>query len=295
MASYARCWDNTMPQFMDLPKLPPVPFDDEYPLFTRMSLETSGICNRDCWHCPAVQRGHKLHTMDNALYTKIVDELRVLNFTGVVQWFFVNEPLLDRQWEQRISYLRQQVPLCTIHVTSNWDVKAVKSRDEQIDTILRLFSAGVNSLNINDYDKRGDATWIPTAVAAVMPSVVTGDHNWKRIGPRKKHLSVSTGHPVELHTWSGYNKGSMNGHNRCARPMRHLVIGWDGSIYLCCAVNPTTATVFGNARDNTLRQLWNSRAMFEYRYNLQQGIRQGNCTGCVAKVAYSHVVRKVSL
>ena len=253
------------------------------------------MCTRDCWHCPAVQRGHKLNTMDQPLYDKIVKELHDLKWNGVVQWFFVNEPLLDKQWEARITQLRREVPRCTIHVTSNWDTQYKREREVQLDTVLRLFAAGVNSLNINDYDVRGTGLWLPKMVRDALPAVTMGAHNWQPLGPRHHHFSVMEGHPVKLHSWSGYNKSTMNGKGKCARPHRHLTIGWDGSVYLCCAVNPTTATVFGNLHTQSMVEVWNGRKFFEYRWHLQQGIRQGDCNGCVVPVAYPRELRHVSI
>jgi MoaA/NifB/PqqE/SkfB family radical SAM enzyme len=285
-----------MVNFLHLPKLRPIRFGQRYPLFTRISIETTKTCTRACWFCPSEQRGKKTDTMSDAVYTKIVDELAALNFSGVVQWFYLNEPLLDRNHLQRIAQLRRACPKVTIHLTSNWDTMYKRTDAQQIAHIRALFDAGVNSLNLNDYDARGYARLLPQA--ASISGAVINDHNWKKLGPRKRVLSCGP-LPEKLHTWSGYvadtkDIPSQGGKGKCPRPMRHIVVAYDGSVPICCAVNSTTSTPVGSLHTHSLLDVWNNATMFQLRERLQRGERSGACEGCTATVAYSHVFRRVS-
>lgn len=294
-----------MPSFMTLPKEPPVVYPDAYPLFTRVSIETTKTCTRSCWFCPSEQRGPIVQTMTDELYKKICDELKFWGFNGVVQWFYINEPLIDPQWESRLQYLRQCCPKCSIHLTTNWDRYWKRSIGEQVEVIGRLFEAGVNSLNLNDYDDRGYAELIPDVRARVGATI--DDHTWKRLRPSQRIFSVGP-LPDELHTWSGYNdikeleqmgraQGGHKATGYCARPHRHLVVQYDGRVPLCCAVNPVGAEIFGDVsrEDEHLYDIWNSYEMFEYRKRLQSGERSGQCEGCNSTMAFPHIVRKVEL
>lgn len=297
--------------FMNLPKLPPVKFGkDQYPLFTRISIETSKVCNRTCWFCPAEQRGKKQKLMTDQLYSKILHELAALNFDGVVQWFFINEPLMDKRWPERIAALRSQVPRCTIHLTTNWDLMAKRSDDEQVATIKALYEAGVNSFNINDYDEKGYGRIIPIAATELNKwqhtKVTVSNHCWKKIGPRKRVLSCGP-LPKTLHTRTGYTKlenietfwkgGSQRGKKHCPRPFRHIVVQYDGKVPLCCTVDPTNAEVEWMADINqvSLVEAWNSKRMWEYRSLLQDGKRAGQCAKCDAKFSFPSIVRRVDL
>jgi MoaA/NifB/PqqE/SkfB family radical SAM enzyme len=293
-----------MVSFLDLPKLPPLIYGvDTYPLFTRISIETTKVCTRTCWFCCSENRGKHQETMSDGMYSKIVEELSDLQFDGVCQWFFLNEPLFDKNWEPRIAFLREQVPRCTIHITTNWDTMHRKPRDVQVDTITRLYEAGVNSLNLNDYDNRGYKSLVEDySTQSGIPLV---HHCWQRIGPRKRVISCGP-LPEKLHSWTDYiDTGDLEDHSmptqggkgRCPRPMRHLVVQWDGSVPLCCARDTTRpdTEIYGNVATSTLTEIWNSKGLWEYRRRLQDGERTGQCTGCTAKVAYPHVVRKVEL
>lgn len=69
---------------------------------------------------------------------------------------------------------------------------------------------------------------------------------------------------------------------------------WNGIVPLCCAIAPHQATPMADANRVTLLEAWNSRAMNEYRWRLQNGIRENECHGCIENMAFPHVVRDVS-
>lgn len=213
--------------------------------------------------------------MSDSLYARIVQQL--IGFDGVVQWFYLNEPLLDPDHIKRIAVLRAFVPRCTIHLTTNWDVMWGKPLVEQRKKIKALFDAGVNSLNLNDYDGKGYET--------INAPYIRVAHCWKRITGQV----ISYGPlPTRLHSW-GKGKTLMR---HCARPHRHIVVCWDGSVPICCAVNPLKSEKIGDANTQSLSEIWQSRRMWEYREQLQAAKRVWDCEGCDETMAFPHVVRK---
>ena len=77
--------------FMNLPNETPVDLEtgEEYPLFNRVSLETSSKCNRRCSFCPVStgRRDFPMTRMSYNLYRKICSQLGNLGFDGVAQMF----------------------------------------------------------------------------------------------------------------------------------------------------------------------------------------------------------------
>lgn len=297
-----------MGSFFDIIYEPPVELGESYPLFTRVSLETTSQCTRKCSFCPVHLREPKVQMMTDDLFKKIILQLEDLGpFAGVIQWFYVNEPLYDRQIIKRLQYAREKLPKVSIHLTTNGDLlgktkylgrTSEKSTDETDITIdLRaLFAAGVNSLNVNAYD---DAAY---ERFKFLEAHVDGDHCWKRLSPNAQYLSFSDmRNPTGLHTWNDtvdidedHRLTQPKNPMRCARPHRHLVITWDGQVPICCAVAPHQAKSFGDVNSKHLLDIWNSNEMNEYRWRLQNAIREGECHGCVERMAYPHVVREVS-
>lgn len=291
-----------MTGFMQLPTLPPVVYGsgEDYPLFTRISLETCGLCNRTCSFCPSYKRERRLNLMPQELYNSICDQLRALEWNGAVQFFYLNEPLLDKRILDLLRQLREACPRCSIHVTSNGEV--VRDRD----FLYALFRAGVNILNLNGYTPEAyahnkslcDSLW------GLHNIEYSDTHVWAKVSPRKRILSCSDlTNPTGLHSWQDEEIARTNDmletkSQRCARPHRHLVIQYDGKIPLCCAQDPMkpTASFMGDlTQGDTLVSVWNSYEMFKYRLNLQHGKRVDLCSGCNEKMAFPHIVRKVEL
>lgn len=277
-------------------ELPVIRIGEDYPLFDRISIETHSQCTRKCSFCPLQFRDRKLKFMSDDLYESILNQLAELKFSGVIQFFYLNEPLMDKERFYKLSLLRLACPDSTIHLTTNGDtLKDYYSFATEVD---KLFEVGVNSLNFNIYDdsKKVYFEWVARYYINDK-KISTGVHNWKHIFP-EKFLSVSDmRNPEHLHNWSGtFDYGSATD-LKCSRPARHLVIQYDGQIPLCCAQDPTRKDFesLGDANTQSLREIWNSEKFFRYRWNLQNKIRIGQCTGCNELVKGSDDVRQVSL
>lgn len=277
-------------------ELPVINFGEEYQLFDRVSLETLSQCTRACAFCPLQFRDRKIKFISDELYQSICNQLAELKFSGVIQFFYLNEPLMDKSRFSKLELLRKSCPHSTIHLTSNGDtIKSYESFEREVDN---LFSSGVNSLNFNIYDesKIKYLEWV-IDYQKEYPDIEIGKHNWKHIFPRK-YLSVSDmRNPEHLHNWTGTFDYGQATEMRCSRPARHLVIQYDGKIPLCCAQDPTRENFesFGNANTEKLIDIWNNKKFFEYRYNLQNKQRIGQCLGCNEIVKGSDDVRRVKI
>ncbi len=283
-----------MTGFFDIMKAPPIKVGEPYPMFTRVSIETSGSCTRDCRFCPSRSGGGPMH---HEIYSTIIQQLEDMKFAGVVQMFLVNEPLGDPYIFSRVRELRQACPKCCIHITSNGDLLY------EADTIHRLFRDGVNSLNFNGYDADSLDRLSKLARLADLQNdeIELGEHCWKKLSPNAKHLSVDDRiDPDRLHTWGREDIAQLNAGKiietvgkTCARPHRHLVIDFEGDVLLCCAVDPNNTITFGNVMEQSLVNIWNTKPLHQYRWFLQNGQRVGSCSACVERMAFPHIVRKV--
>ena len=315
--------------FFDCLKEPPVDFSkgEKYPFPTRFSIETSSYCNRRCPFCPISGFGGpiprpKQQLMDPELFSQVLHQLREVSFDGVIQFFLLNEPTLDKRlfsyqaetgaaWATR---LRQDLPECTIYVSTNGDsiMKRNVQGDDDVDKcdrITDIFDSGVNVLNLNVYDTGEEGV----AQAELYHRVAQlgwkhklwrfTDNKYRRHNPRQRHLCVSDMRTdrseSEVHSFDMFHKKT-HGEKKdafCARPHRHFVIQWDGRVPLCCAIDQTRddALFVGDLNTQTIEEVWNSDVMFKYRYHLQQKKRDlSMCSTCDHTMAYPHVVRKVT-
>jgi MoaA/NifB/PqqE/SkfB family radical SAM enzyme len=286
----------------------PIKPGEPYPLFNRVSIETSSYCNRSCSFCPiSTGRRPRQKLMEQEVFDKICDELSALRFSGVIQAFLLNEPTLDKTLKTKCERMREACPKASQYVSTNVDML------RSVQDLVELFDAGVNCVNLNVYEPGEEQHARITALAAAGVSAGewrTTEHKYRRHSPSSRLVCVTDMRPERLTasaTDQFYDRTAEDRHagvpqHYCARPHRHVVILHDGTVPLCCALDPTDprlaedGLVLGNVSDSTLTELWNCPTMHKYRWFLQQKRRVlPGCSTCTHRMSYSHVVRQVTV
>lgn len=82
------------------------------PDFYTIEIETCNYCNNDCPFCPANRNNNtrKPKFMDENLLYAIVDQLRAMDYRGVISLFSNNEPLLDKRIVKFVEYVKKNLP-----------------------------------------------------------------------------------------------------------------------------------------------------------------------------------------
>jgi Iron-sulfur cluster-binding domain len=302
--------------FFDVINEPPVQLGDPYPLFNRISIETTSYCNRRCGFCPISEgvRDFQKKVMSTDLIESIACQLNAMNFDGVIQPFLLNEPLLDPRIFYIVKNLSSLAPRAGIYISTNGDPLGINVM-KAVLKITSLYDAGLTCLNLNVYDegKKGDDQLgrfneIYRLLGEV--GVELTDRKYSKHKGRKlcitdmRPQAQSTVKRTDLYyakTDQERDALIVAGDVRqvhCARPHRHLIIRYDGKAVLCCAADPGSRDmpIVGDAATQLLREIWDGEAMFAYRYHLQEKRRDlPLCSTCTHRMAYSHVVRKVGL
>lgn len=289
-----------------------------YPLFTRISIETLSFCNRDCVFCPLHwsqdERGRK--RMTDELYDSIVRQLQWLSFDGVAQMFLLSEPTIDTSMKAKLRALRAACPRVTTYASSNGDLfdklHTQRGLDHALKAVEEFYEAGLTTLNLNIYDE-GDAqaARYRTLYLAIIEQLHARptDNKYRRqsgTASGKRYIAL-TDMRIETNEGQGvtnvlYIKNKAERANitapqiHCARPHRHLVIEYDGTVPICCAIDVTDKglPLMGNANLQSLLEIWNGEPMNRYRWFLQQKRRVlAGCETCTHRMAFPHVVRKV--
>lgn len=291
--------------------------EEQFPLFKRISIETSSFCNRSCHFCPIAWSGDErgITYMTDFVFNRVAEELHQLEFAGVSQLFLLNEPTIDKTLKAKLAQIRAACPKTTQYISTNGDTfNAIwKSRglDAALQEIKSYFDAGLTSMNINVYDL-GPAqmeryTELYSAILAAGVAEPT-EHRYRK-HPVKRRFVALTDMRIEERPQDEVKKTDLlyirNKHERvkviapqiyCARTQNHLVILYDGSTPVCCAVDPTDKSLppVGNVNNSSLVEIWNTETMFKYRFFTQHARRVlPGCSTCTHRMAYAHVVRKV--
>ena len=294
-----------MSSWMSLKSELPLLWNEPYPLFNRVSLETIGKCTRECDCCPSRFRTKKQEgVMSDIVFKTIMTQLHDLKFKGVLQLFYLGEPLLDKKIVERTRLSRLACSKAKLIIVSNGDLL---KRVEQIDT---LFAAGLNVLNIDCYEQKVYDRIIGISASCDLGiEVEYGKVRWKSSSSSSKTIViVDVTHPeiarrAVCHTYLIpeiedvlKEKGMLLSKKQkwCAQPHRRLVIWWSGEIALCCVVTPLIKNppIVGSYKD--LFVAWNSLTMSQYRYKLQEGVKQGVCVDCYYRHAFPHIVRRIT-
>lgn len=299
--------------FMLLRQAEPVPWDGEYPVFTRLAIETHSKCNRKCSFCPVStgRRDFPPKHMSDGLFESICQQLEDVCWEGFVEFFVINEPLIDGTYMQKAARLRAATPRSTIYCSTNGDV--VAGQTDPVAYMTELLRSGVNSVNLNVYDD-GDAgaerlEFYQRLVADLERLGIAKGHHRKysKVAATQSVVCVTDMRTDRLSKDSPldafFNKKAevkqvKAPESYCARPHRHMLVLWDGRVPLCCAMDPTDpdGVYVGDANVDRLLDIWRSEAMAKHRYFLQQKERSAlyACRNCHHRMAYPHAVRLTS-
>jgi len=242
------------------------PIGQPLPLFECIEIETTNTCTRKCWFClhGQLDKPRPRAVMSWDLINKIINELSDLSYDGVLFLYSTNEPLLDKRLPEIIALSKQKIPSARLPITTNGDLLNQKLLDE-------LFAAGMTKLNISLYDLESDAN-LDRLDFKNYPVLF-----WKYyVGPdhgRKYELELDpvesfdnrAGKIIQLTTRKYENYD-------CWRPFRFMAIRFDGKMKLCSKDTDASGLPDHCSLENmTLRELWHSKEMEEYRAFLRHG------------------------
>ena len=116
-----------------------------FPLFGMIEIETINRCNGVCSFCPVNRandsRPYKL--MPDEMFYSIIRQLHDLNYTGQIDLFSNNEPLLDKRILKFCSHTREELPKAFLVLYTNGTLLTV-------ETFIGLMKS-LDSLIIDNY------------------------------------------------------------------------------------------------------------------------------------------------
>ena len=256
-----------------------------------IQFETTSRCNAKCGFCPYPETSltQPQGTMDQDLFEKIVDEISSYP-VQMIQPFLNNDPLMDRNIVPRLEHiirrnpqarvsvttngflLRPEIagalaamPLETIHISSNGLTAAVYRETMGIDGLTVL--ANVNRL-WDELQRRGARTrLVVTAIlmAANKREVEHMREYWRARGVtfylnplnnRAGNMDPETFRRL-LPFEDAANATQLRAYNMSGCPSLYAWMGilWNGDMVRCC-MDWRRAKVLGNAREDSLYNLW---------------------------------------
>jgi MoaA/NifB/PqqE/SkfB family radical SAM enzyme len=244
-----------------------------FPMFKQVLVETRTDCNNNCPFCPHAFNKKPLGLMTWECYSTIIDQLVSIGYNGRVALMLSNEPLLEERLEDMIKYAKCKSQRLFIDITTNGRLLTV----EQLD---KLFSLGLDNININDY--RGDRDKYPKKWSPNIETIHEAYGNNPKVYFKKRSFDE------KLPNYAGnipqeYKKEEFG---FCNYPFRKLTIAYNGDILLCCD-DFMYDTCFGNVMKDSLIDSWNAKSYNDYRLALLENKRIGLCSACNDSQDYS--------
>lgn len=241
--------------------------------FLSLHIDTYTACNRKCNFCFNHDRfpSKKQGIMSEAMWTRIIDELADMGYTGKLSPYYYGEPLLDKRLHRLIAYAKKRLPLCFIQINTNGDLLTE-------ERLLELIESGLDMLKVTDYGNMG----IPKDTPKSKISEQT---------KRLKYLAEKYPLYIYLRSWKEINlmnragaifkRNNPRSNESCQRPSCQLIIDWQGNVILCCN-DYYSEFKLGNVNEDSIIDIWRNSQFKEYRKVLESGKREAIklCAGC---------------
>ena len=98
--------------------------NSKVPLPSEVEISESGVCNRKCSFCPRSDPGYEEvnEFISFDLHKKLCDQLKEVNYSGLIIYSGFVEPLLDKNIYNLIKYAKSTLPKSNVEIISNGDV-----------------------------------------------------------------------------------------------------------------------------------------------------------------------------
>ena len=232
-----------------------------------VEIEINHTCNRSCTYCPnSILDRRTKGSMNIALFQLIIDRLNEVNFAGRISFHLYNEPLLHPKLKDFVEITKFKLPKSTIHLYSNGTLLTTS-------LFSSLQQAGVDKFIITRHEKDIES-----------PKYVF-ENTWKNLSDLEKaRVEYKSFDKIHFVNRGGLlsNLGSEGLHlHPCHLPTHMLSITVDGRV-LSCFEDFNENLVFGDLKEQTLLEIWNSPAYSNFRRQLKVGMRHHfkTCNGC---------------
>lgn len=240
-----------------------------------INIETSTFCNRKCAYCPLAENPRKQNLMEDTLFLKIMDELRIINYPGHISLSLYNEPLLDTNLINKVKILREYLKDNYVQFNSNGDFLTE-------DYLQRLKDSGVNqilvTLHTNEGEEYEDGIQIKRLYDYLDNLGLSKYKHLETIEPNKNISLIIDYEGMCLlicsNNWSVYGNDrggkvpSLSIENRilpCNNPIREFVVAYDGEVKSCCNIYFTEEDSFGNINNSNILDVYYSERMVNFR------------------------------
>ena len=237
-------------------------------LFNKLEIETINQCNNTCSFCPVNKEKdiRKHENMSMELFHSIILQLASLNYTGSINLFSNNEPLLDPFLLERLVYARKQLPHAYIFIYTN----GLLLTSEKLLQILPY----VNFIHINNYNNTPELLSIHRKLQKTLIEYqIPADKVELHLRNKLECLSTRAGQAPNRVDCACLT-------SPCVLPFSQMVIRPSGQVSYCCNDAYGIYTM-GDASSESLLEIWYGTPFEKSRkYMLEGRSATKPCASC---------------
>lgn len=222
-------------------------------------IETHSVCNRACSYCACSLKTDSKKTMSEDTYTRTIDRLVEMKWSGILGFHYLNEPLLDTRLPRLISIAHERLPRAKLKLETNGDALTIGVASILVDS-------GIMRVRISRHEPFSNAR--DERIAFIIK-------RWPKI-----FHEYQLGKDAPILAFNNKLGISAPKTDICVAPTGQLPIRLDGSITLCCCDYEREIN-YGNIHDKSIMEIWNSPEFIQDRKSLASGGRPRRiCIGC---------------
>lgn len=267
--SYLDMSDEAVRQRIEAIKSETVNYGNTVECFNRIEIETINRCTGVCSFCPvSKQRDPRdYHEMSWELFTKIIDELADIDYTGWISLFSNNEPFLDNTIIDKQRYARKKLPNANFHLYTNGMVM-------NLDKFIAIMPY-LDEMVIDNYNQKLELTSYNREIY---------DYCLEHPELNKKVTIVLRKVNEVLSTRGGDAPNARNVSYPdvpCLLPFKQMVVRPDGKTSLCCN-DALGRNTLADLTKETILEAWNNSRYQMVRKCLREGGRRewNHCVNC---------------
>ncbi|MDB2516494.1 SPASM domain-containing protein [Planktomarina temperata] len=238
-----------------------------------VEVNTTELCNRKCVFCPrfdeAVYPNRNLNmSVEGA--ELIAGRLADVDYMGKVSFSGFSENFLNKKFIDIVRVFREKLPNANLESNTNGD-----QLTEQV--ITEVFAAGLNNLYINLYDGLEQVE----KYEKIIPNRLSEHVKFRAHWTDDDHGLILNNRSGKI-TWLGQDEKAIEKlkGQKCYYPFYKMFVDWNGDV-LFCSNDWGKERVIGNLIQNSLSDVWFSKAMTSIRKKLAKGDRSlSPCNSC---------------
>ena len=273
-----------------------------------IEIEIFSYCNRKCWFCPNsfIDRISDNKIMPEQVYTRLISQLKEIDFSGELTYSRYNEPTSKRDlFIARVKQARSMLPNAILRTNTNGDYITR-------DYIEELCDAGLDQLWIQQYlsnnerydhekmrirsEKKINKLNLPAKIITDIPGCkLEYDLSYRNmiIHIRSRNFELdgsSRGNTIDIA--SDYTRTQ-----RCLQVSQNMYIDFNGSVMVCCALRSDVpgqeSGIMGHIDEGKLWDIYMNEKYKPWReHHKEDGPKSGFCKTCRDSILPKYIKNK---